>query len=311
MATHNVQLTPSTGFYSDFITEDVDGRKWFAEKEAMWPGQKMCIEIDEILEEGRSKFQDILVFKSKTYGIVLVLDGVIQYTERDEMSYQEMITHLPIFAHPNPRKVLIVGGGDGGVLREVAKHKDIEVIHMCEIDEQVCEVSKKYSSTTLANSFNDPRLTLMIDDAAKYLSEEGSKQQYDVIICDSSDPVGPAEVLFEAPFFKSMNNALNPNGGVLCTQGECMWLHLDLIEKVVKRTKDIMPVVKYAYTTVPTYPSGQIGFIIASNNEKFLLNQPAKSTPSDMELKYYSTPLHSSAFVLPAFAESKLNNTNA
>ena len=103
----------------------------------MWPGQSFALECEEILLNGRSEFQDILVFKSKTYGKVLVLDGVIQVTERDEFSYQEMISHLPLFAHPNPKKVLIVGGGDGGVLREVAKHAGVEVIHMCEIDRQV------------------------------------------------------------------------------------------------------------------------------------------------------------------------------
>jgi len=117
-----LKLSPPTGFYDDLIK---DG--WFTEKEAMWPGQRMSIEIDEILESGRSEFQDILVFKSKTYGMVLVLDGVIQVTERDEFAYQEMITHLPMFSHPNPKKVLIVGGGDGGVLREVAKHAGMYV----------------------------------------------------------------------------------------------------------------------------------------------------------------------------------------
>ena len=110
---------------------------WFAESEAMWPGQRFCIEVDEVLENGRSEFQDILVFKSKTYGTVLALDGVIQLTERDEFSYQEMIAHLPLFANKNPKKVLIIGGGDGGVLREVVKHASVTEIHMCEIDKQV------------------------------------------------------------------------------------------------------------------------------------------------------------------------------
>jgi spermidine synthase len=194
-----LELSPSEGFYDEYIR---DG--WFTEKEALWPGQRMSIEIDEILEVGKSLFQDILVFKSKTYGIVLVLDGVIQVTERDEFSYQEMIAHLPLFAHPNPKKVLIVGGGDGGVLREVAKHAGVETIHMCEIDIAVVEAGKKYFPTTLATSFNDPRLTLMINDACAFLKNEGAGQDYDVIICDSSDPVGPAEMLFEAEFFRNM-----------------------------------------------------------------------------------------------------------
>ena len=166
-----LELSPSTGFYDAYVK---DG--WFTEKETLWPGQRMSIEIEEILEIGKSKFQDILVFKSKTYGTVLVLDGVIQVTERDEFSYQEMITHLPMFAHPNPKKVLIVGGGDGGVLREVAKHSGVETIHMCEIDVAVCEAGKKYFPTTLSTAFNDPRLTLMIE--GKY-----SKTKPSALLC--------------------------------------------------------------------------------------------------------------------------------
>ena len=139
----------------------------------MWPGQKMCIEVEEVLANGKSEFQDILVFKSKTYGNVLILDGVIQLTERDEFSYQEMITHIPICAHDNPKKVLIIGGGDGGVLREVCKHPGVEKIHMCEIDRQVCELGKIYFKDTVSTHFNDPRVTMIYDDAARYLREEG------------------------------------------------------------------------------------------------------------------------------------------
>ena len=163
--------------------------------------------------------QDILVFQSTSYGRVLVLDGVVQVTERDEFAYQEMITHLPMFISDQPpKKVLIIGGGDGGVLREVVKHASVETIHMVEIDQQVVEVGKTYFRDCLSTAFDDPRLTLMYDDAARYLQLEGKHQQYDVIICDSSDPVGPAETLFRSEFFFSMYEALSPQG-VMCTQG--------------------------------------------------------------------------------------------
>jgi spermidine synthase len=286
--------------------QETTNKKWFSETEALWPGQKFSIEMEEVLFEGKSDFQDILVFKSATYGTVLVLDGVIQCTERDEFSYQEMITHVPMFAHSQPKSVLIVGGGDGGVLREVAKHECVEKIVMCEIDPMVTEVSKKYFSNSMATAFNDPRLTLLFQDAAAFLKEE--KNKFDVIIVDSSDPIGPAEVLFRKEFYENMKNALNPNG-IICTQGECLWLHLDLIVEVLEKCQTLFPTINYAYTTIPSYPSGQIGFILCSldttpNN----LKEP-KRQPSDKLLehfRYYNTNVHQAAFVLPTFAERKI-----
>ena len=301
-STENVKLAPS----SSAGTLIRDG--WFGETEAMWPGQRFCIQVEEVLINGRSEFQDILVFRSKTYGNVLVLDGVIQVTERDEFAYQEMITHLPMFAHANPKKVLIVGGGDGGVLREVVKHAGVQEIHMCEIDRQVCEVGKAFFSKTLSTAFEDPRVTMMYCDAAKYLAEEGKGQGYDVIICDSSDPVGPAEALFKPEFFVAMRDALSPTG-ILCTQGECQWLHLELIAKVLGETRTLFGSARYAYTAIPTYPSGQIGFIIASKDSKADTSKPARTVPtSGMPLKFYSEAMHHSAFVLPAFAAAKLGS---
>jgi spermidine synthase len=128
----------------------------------------------------------------------------------------------------------------------------------------VIEVGKKYFSKSTAVAYGDPRLKLIIDDAARYLREEGKAEQYDVIICDSSDPVGPADVLFQPEFFNSMKGALNPETGIICTQGECLWLHLDLIHRVMGNVRELFPKVNYAFTTIPTYPSGQIGFMIAT-----------------------------------------------
>jgi spermidine synthase len=140
----------------------------------------------------------------------------------------------------------------------------------------------------------------MFDDAARYIKEEGSLQQYDVIICDSSDPVGPADVLFQPEFFLSLRNACNPQNGIICTQGECLWLHLDLIDKVTKEVKKLFPVVNYAYTTIPTYPSGQIGFIIASRDANCHPSQPTREPTNDMNLRYYTSRIHSASFILPS-----------
>jgi len=274
---------------------------WFGESEVMWPGQRFSIQCEEILYAEKSDYQDIVVFKSSTYGNVLVLDGVIQFTERDEFAYQEMITHLPMFAHKEPKKVLIIGGGDGGVLREVVKHPSVEKIDMCEIDDKVIDCAKRFFGEKIVAAYNDPRLNLVQGDAAEYIKRP-DHDSYDVIICDSSDPVGPAESLFKPAFYEAMAAALNP-GGITCTQGECVWLHMDLISNVLSACSNIFSNVEYAYTTIPTYPSGQIGFVLCSNDEtENTIQIPKRAPTEDMQLRYYRPAIHRSAFVLPAFA---------
>ena len=287
----------------DLITKD----KWFHETEALWPGQRFGLKVENVLFHQKSKFQDVMFFQSSTFGKVLVLDGVIQVTERDECAYQEMITHLPLFSHPNPKNVCIVGGGDGGVLREVAKHSCVEKIDMCEIDELVVEQSKLFFADSLASSYDDPRLRLIIDDAAKFINSPESNT-YDVIIVDSSDPVGPAEVLFQPTFFQHMATKLNP-GGIIITQGECIWLHLDLISRVVEGCAKVFPSVEYAYTAIPSYPSGQIGFIFLSNSE---INPKTPYRRPDIEMQnkmnFYNPELHSASFCLPQFASLQIRD---
>jgi len=277
---------------------------WFSELGSMWPGQCFSIEVDEVLFEGTSKFQDVVLFTSQVYGKVLVLDGVIQYTEKDEFAYQEMIAHLPLFAHPDPKKVLIIGGGDGGVLREVCKHSGVEKIDMCEIDELVVELSKEHFPDNY-KALDDPRVELIIDDGVKFM--ETKEDEYDVIIVDSSDPVGPAEFLFEKPFYIKMKNALR-EGGIVCTQGECMWIHADIISRLISQSKQLFSTAEYAYTTIPTYPCGQIGFCICSKRDSSS-SQPNREV--DIEgLKYYTPELHKTSFVLPKFMADALNQNN-
>eukprot|EP00037_Helgoeca_nana_P013438 m.123794 g.123794 ORF g.123794 m.123794 type:complete len:329 (-) comp22028_c0_seq2:1451-2437(-) len=284
--------------------------EWFYEKEILWPGQKFGIQMaGPMLVDTQSKYQHIQIFDSVTYGRVLVLDGAIQVTERDEFSYQEMITHLPMYSHPNPTSVLIVGGGDGGVVREVAKHPGVTRIVWCEIDEDVVKYSKEYFAKTMATAVDDPRLELHFIDAAKFVKEEASKgRKFDVIIVDSSDPVGPAETLYTADFYKDMQRGLTA-GGVISTQGECLWLHLEIIGRVLGECGRLFTQVNYAFTTIPTYPSGQIGFILASNaTSGTVLGAPVREpTPSvQAQMRYYSPAVHRAAFVLPQFAETAI-----
>jgi len=284
---------------------------WFSELNPLWPGQCMSLEVEEVLFNEKSDYQDVLVFKSKSYGNVLVLDGVIQCTERDEFSYQEMIVNLPLFSHPNPKKVLIIGGGDGGALREVLKHPCVEEVTICEIDKVVIEVSKKFLPS-MAKSFSHPKVKKIVGDGIKFMKEY--ENYYDVIITDSSDPQGPAKEIFEKPYYEKMKRALSRDG-IICCQGECLWLHLNIICEMKSFCEQLFPVVNYAYCTIPTYPSGQIGFLLCGKNPeqdfKTAVRRVSEEELDEMNLNYYNYEVHQASFVLPQFAAKALKKNHA
>jgi spermidine synthase len=271
----------------------------------MWPGQAMTLRVKEVLHHEKSKYQDVLIFESTDYGNVLVLDNVIQCTERDEFAYQEMITHLAMNSHPNPKKVLVIGGGDGGVLREVVKHECVEEAILCDIDEAVIRLSKQYLPH-MSKGFDHPKSKVHVGDGFKFL--EDYKNEFDVIITDSSDPEGPAESLFQKPYFELLFGALK-EGGVITTQAENQWLHLQLITDLKKSCREVFPVVEYAYTTIPTYPSGQIGFMVCSKDANRDVSKPLRTVSDEEEQKmyrYYNKRIHEASFVLPTFAAAAL-----
>mmetsp|Transcript_54757 Transcript_54757/g.123302 ORF Transcript_54757/g.123302 Transcript_54757/m.123302 type:complete len:318 (-) Transcript_54757:10-963(-) len=281
---------------------------WFMEKNPQWPGQANSLQVKEVLLHEKTKFQDLMVFQSTDWGKVLILDGVIQLTERDEMSYQEMMAHLPLFSHKAPSKVLIIGGGDGGVLREVCKHKCLTHVDMCEIDNGVIEASKRFFPT-VSCAFGDPRVNLVVGDGVAF-AEKAAEGTYDVIVIDSSDPVGPAEKLFSPEFYANAHRILKP-GGVLCSQGECLWVHAELIEKMLKENGSSFASAEYASIQVPTYPSGQIGAFLArkaadGSSGSSSCRSPARTVSEEMDLRYYSAEMHAAAFALPAFIRRKL-----
>lgn len=272
---------------------------WFREISSQWPGQAMSLKVRNILHVEKSKFQDVLVFESETYGNVLVLDGVIQCTERDEFSYQEMIAHIPLASHPDPKKVLVIGGGDGGVVREVLKHSTVVQVVLCDIDEAVIRVSKQYLPH-MSSLLEDKRLEVHIGDGFAFLKEH--TESYDVIITDSSDPVGPAQTLFEKPYFQLLHDSLR-DGGSISTQAECQWIHLPFIKGLTSLTENIFSVVEYAFTTIPTYPSGQIGFVVATKDKTRDLRVPLRNVP---DCRYWNKDVHKAAFILPEFTRSLL-----
>lgn len=284
----------------------VDG--WFREiSDTMWPGQAMTLKVDKVLHHEKSKYQDVLVFKSTDYGNVLVLDNVIQATERDEFSYQEMISHLALNSHPNPKKVLVIGGGDGGVLREIVKHESIEEAWLCDIDEAVINVSKKYLPEMSA-SYSHPKVKTYIGDGFQFLRDY--QNTFDVIITDSSDPEGPAESLFQEDYFKLLNSALTEKG-VITTQAESMWIHLPIIKELKNVCNNVFPVAEYAYTTIPTYPTGQIGFMVCSKDKDADVKKPLREVTDEEESKlyrYYNKRIHEASFVLPTWVQKELGN---
>lgn len=277
---------------------------WYLEINNQWKGQAMGIKVKETLFEGKSDYQDVAVYETETYGKMMTLDGVIQSTQRDEFSYHEMIAHLPLFSHPNPEHICVIGGGDGGVLREVMKHPSVKSAVLCDIDAVVIEQSKVHLKH-LSIGFEDPRSEVICGDGFEFL--KGKTAAYDVIIVDSSDPDGPAGALFGAEFYKMVNSALKP-GGVTCSQGECMWLHLPLIKSMQVCCKEIFGSVDYAYTCIPTYPSGQIGFMVCGKEGGKEWAPPLRKPTPDQQaaFQYYSAEMHAAAFVLPEFARREL-----
>ncbi|KAI9884542.1 MAG: putrescine aminopropyltransferase [Watsoniomyces obsoletus] len=248
---------------------------WFREISEMWPGQAMTLKVNQVLHHEKSQYQDILIFESTDHGTVLVLDNVIQCTEKDEFSYQEMITHLAMNSHPEPKNVLVIGGGDGGVLREVIKHETVEEVILCDIDEAVIRLSKKYLPG-MAVGFQHPKVKTHVGDGFKFLADR--KEEFDVIITDSSDPEGPAETLFQKPYFELLHTALR-EGGVISTQAESQMLHLSFIANLKQVCKSVFPIVEYAYTSTPTYPSGQIGFMVCCK-QSFIDNTNTNDNPN-------------------------------
>lgn len=245
-----------------------------------------------------------IIITSEYFGKCLALDGAIQCTQMDEFSYQEMIAFIPLNSHPKPSKVLIIGGGDGGVARECLKHPLVERLVQCEIDKRVVELSKEYFPT-MAKSYDDQRLELIIGDGYKFVSELPD-ESFDIIITDSSDPEGPAENLFKQSYYEMLESKLTKKGIISC-QAESFWFDLDFIANLMEMNRKIFKQVAYASTMTCTYPSGQIGFLVCSKNSRTYFKEPLyRLDEKKLGLKYYSKEIHRSAFVLPTFVQEKL-----
>lgn len=268
---------------------------WFEEQLEVSKGRAIKIKYKQLLESYRSPFQTIDIYDTFSFGKMLVHDDVIMVTEFDEAHYHEMIVHVALNVHPDPRRVLVIGGGDGGTLREVLKHKEVETAHICEIDEDVIRLCKKHFPN-LSASFDDKRTEVFCEDGAKFI--EKYRGFYNVIIVDSSDPIGPAEVLFQEKFYKAMFDALTDDG-IVITQSESYHYHQNVIRDIVAFNRKIFPQYHYFYTMVPTYPSGVIGFSFCSKKYHPLTDFKPERAAALQDLKYYSRDIHHACFILP------------
>ncbi|WP_119458856.1 polyamine aminopropyltransferase [Rhodospirillaceae bacterium SYSU D60014] len=276
---------------------------WFEERIA--PGAFLKLQAERTLYSGQSDFQDLAVFETAAFGRVLALDGVVQTTERDEFIYHEMLTHLPLFAHGAARRVLIIGGGDGGMLEEALKHP-VERVTLVELDPKVVEVSRQWLPSICGGAFDDPRTDLVIGDGAAFVAETDAR--YDLVIVDSPDPIGPATVLFSHPFYENCQRCLSP-GGILVTQNGVPFLHEDEVTGTHRHLHRLFPQTGFYLAPVPTYTGGFMAFGWAS--ERNLAEPPsdleARIAAAGLPLAYYNPGIHRAAFALPEYVRKLLD----
>jgi spermidine synthase len=279
------------GLFAEGTVSDMTNGKWFYEDQT---GHiRIGVQIHKLLHEETSRFQNIKIFDTVQLGRMLVLDGNIQTTEADEFAYHEMLSHVPLHAHPNPESVLIVGGGDGGMVREVSKHDSVKRIVLVEIDEAVVRASIDHLPAISAALVDNPKLEIVIGDAIEFVKK--AEDDFDVIIVDSSDPMGFAEGLFSHDFYRSVYNALRAEG-IVTIQGESPWLDFrPLVKRIYGYFTDIFPIVKTYWANIPTYPSGVMVFPAGSK----AYDPAAPLRPAIPGLKYYSPEIHKASFVLP------------
>lgn len=277
-------------------------QEWFTEK--LHADLAQQLKVSEMLFEGRTEFQDAKVFANDHLGKVLVLDGVVQTTLADEFVYHEMFAHVPLFAHGAPKSVLIIGGGDGGLLEEALKHKSITHATMVELDGGVVEISKQHMPEISNGAFEDPRTNLIIGDGAKYVAE--TDQRFDVILIDSTDPQGPGEVLFSQAFYADCKRCMNP-GGILVTQNGVPFMQGQELTDSVTRFRSLFGDGSAYVITVPTYAFGMMALGWASDDASLrqvdLAVLEARFAAAAFDTQYYTPDVHRAAFALPMYVK--------
>ena len=269
---------------------------WFTEKQTEHFGITAQITKTHVNEQ--TDYQQLAIVETVEFGNMLLLDGMVMTTERDEFVYHEMVAHIPLNSHPNPEHVLVVGGGDGGAVREVLKHPEVMSVTLVEIDGKVVEYSKQFLPA-IAGALDDPRVTVKITDGFMHIAE--SEQAYDVIMVDSTEPVGPAVNLFTKGFYEGIKKALKKDG-LFVAQTDNPWFQPGLLREAYKDIEETFPVAKIYTCNIPTYPSGLWTFTVGSKtyDPEHVENSRLKRA---LDTKYYTPAIHRAAFALPKFVE--------
>lgn len=247
-------------------------------------------DVEEILYKGKSKFQEIMVIRNPHFGKMLILDDIVQLTERDEFFYHEMLTHIVMHALPDPRRIVVIGGGDGGVVREVLKHKAVEKVYFVEIDEEVINVSKRFFQT-VASCIDDPRVEIKIMDGAEFITKR-KLSNIDAVIIDSTDIIGFARSLFTIDFFTSVKSCLTDEG-MFVTHSESLHFHKDMVIEIQEILKKVFPLVDLYTAPIATYPGNWWAFAVASMG----LSPREVRHPYEILTKYYSDEIHRQSFM--------------
>jgi len=279
--------------------------QWFSE--TLYDDFRQSLLVEKVLFEGRSSFQEVLIFYNPRFGRVLTLDGVIQTTENDEFCYHEMMVHVPLICHGNPNKVLIIGGGDGGILREVLKHPNTQPT-MVELDQSIVEICSRFLPSLSDGAFDNKRADIQFMDGVKFVKE--ASEQFDIIIVDSTDPIGPGEVLFTEEFYRDCARCLTSTG-VLVTQSGVTYMQNLEARQTFQRMKKLFVDPSLFITQVPTYGAGFMTFGWGSHSllprATSMLEIDRRFKELSLKLKYYSPALHAASFTLPGYIEALKN----
>ncbi len=271
---------------------------WFTEQQTK--DMRISVRVKQILHREETPFQNLAVLDTDQFGRMLVLDNIIQTNIADEFVYHEMITHVALNTHTAPKKVLVIGGGDGGAVREIIKHQSVEKAVHCEIDGAVIEASRRFLPE-ISCALDDPRVEIIVDDGIKHVKE--NRDTYDVIMVDSTDPIGPAVGLFSAAFYRDIFASLKDDG-IFVAQTESPFFNRDFIPGLYQDIAGIFPVTRLYLAVVPTYPGGLWTFTMGSKKYDPLKVDISKIPPLDT--RYYSPAVHQACFVLPPFVKELL-----